>query len=118
MMHNSLNIKTAVAYIPYQDLENKHMLLGLLDQPNNFVSHLRRYANSLTTQMVFGFRTLSTEDPRLLQFFKACLHHFLDHSYRKSKSVSRVSKNGVSLSAVRVLSSWIFTPFSEYFLRS
>ncbi|OAL34493.1 hypothetical protein AYO20_06336 [Fonsecaea nubica] len=70
MMHNTLNIKTAVAYIPYQDLENKQMLLGLLERPDDFVLHLRRYTSSLTTQMVYGFRTISTEDPRMLQFFR------------------------------------------------
>lgn len=69
MMHNTLNIKTAVAYIPYQDLENKSMLLGLLERPDDFVLHLRRYTSSLTTQMVYGFRTTSTEDERMLQFF-------------------------------------------------
>jgi hypothetical protein len=70
MMHNTLNIKTAVAYIPYQDLENKEMMFGLLTDPADFVGHLRRFSNSLTTQMVFGFRTISRQDPRLLQFFK------------------------------------------------
>lgn len=70
MMHNTLNIKTAIAYIPYQDLENKNMMLGLLERPNDFILHLRRYTSSLTTQMVYGFRTISTEDPRMLQFFK------------------------------------------------
>ena len=113
MMHNTLNIKTAVAYIPYQDLENKNMMLGLLERPDEFVSHLSklscaprivpakpecfvtkaapsvlslllptgcpgtgsnvyvgRYTSSLTTQMVYGFRTISNEDPRMLQFFR------------------------------------------------
>lgn len=69
MIHNILNIKAAVTYIPYQDLENKFMLLGLLDQPREFANHIRRYTNSLTTQMVFGFRTLSFDDPKLQQLF-------------------------------------------------
>lgn len=69
-MHNSLNIKTAVAYIPYQDLENKDMMVAFLDDPNDFLKHVRRYTSSLTTQMVFGFRTTSKNDPRLLEFFE------------------------------------------------
>lgn len=72
-MHNSLNIRTAVAYIPYQDLENKDMMVGFLDDPGDFLQHVRRYTNSLTTQMVFGFRTTSKDDPRLLRFFKVCV---------------------------------------------
>lgn len=70
MVHTNLNIKTAVAYVPYQDLEAKEMLLGFLDDPDDFVGHVRRFSNSLTTQMVFGFRTISRADPRLIQFFK------------------------------------------------
>ena len=69
MVHNILNIKAAKSYVPYQDLENKQMLLGLLEQPNSFVGHIRRYTNSLTTQMVFGFRTISINDPKLIQLF-------------------------------------------------
>ena len=74
MMHNTLNIKTAVAYVPYQNLENKYLLLSLLESPDNFVGHLRRYTSSLTTQMVYGFRTISIDDPRMLQFFRASNH--------------------------------------------
>jgi len=69
MIHNILNINAARSYVPYQDLENKQMLVGLLDAPNNFVDHLRRYTNSLTTQMVFGFRTTNIDDPKLQQLF-------------------------------------------------
>ena len=70
IVHNILNIKAAKSYVPYQDLENKQMLAGFLDDPNSFVGHIRRYSNSLTTQMVFGFRTLSIDDPKLIQLFE------------------------------------------------
>jgi hypothetical protein len=70
MIHNILNIRAAVTYVPYQDLENKHMLLGFLDEPTKFVNHLQRYSNSLTTQMVFGFRTPNIDDPKLKQLFE------------------------------------------------
>jgi hypothetical protein len=69
VVHNNLNIKAAKTYVPYQDLENKAMLVGLLDKPDLFVDHIRRYTNSLTTQMVFGFRTTSIDDPKLKQLF-------------------------------------------------
>jgi len=70
MMHNTLNIKTAVAYIPYQDLENRDMMMAFLDHPEGFLKHVRRYTTSLTTQMVYGFRTTSEQDPRLVKFFE------------------------------------------------
>ncbi|KAI1748991.1 cytochrome P450 [Xylaria castorea] len=67
IVHNSLNIKASRAYVPYQDLENKAMLLGFLEQPSRFFNHLQRYTNSISTQMIFGFRTLDIDDPRLEQ---------------------------------------------------
>jgi cytochrome P450 len=69
IVHNNLNIKAARTYVPYQDLENKAMLVGFLDKPDLFIDHIRRYTNSLTTQMVFGFRTTSIDDPKLIQLF-------------------------------------------------
>lgn len=71
LVHNSLNIKAARTYVPYQDLENKAMLLALLDDPVRFLDHIRRYTNSLTTQMIFGFRTIDPDDPRLKQLYRS-----------------------------------------------
>ncbi|KAF2177781.1 cytochrome P450 [Zopfia rhizophila CBS 207.26] len=68
-LHQILSVSAARTYVPYQDLENKAMLLGVLENPNNFIEHLRRYTASLTTQMTFGFRTTSIEDPRFKQAF-------------------------------------------------
>ncbi|KAI0906969.1 cytochrome P450 [Ustulina deusta] len=67
IVHNSLNMKAARTYVPYQDLENKAMLVGFLDQPSQFFNHIRRYTNSISTQMIFGFRTLDIHDPKLEQ---------------------------------------------------
>lgn len=68
-IHNILNIKAAVTYVRYQDLENKIMLQGLLDQPEDFLAHIRRYTFSLSTQIIFGYRAPDTQDPNLLQLF-------------------------------------------------
>ncbi|CEN62725.1 hypothetical protein ASPCAL09357 [Aspergillus calidoustus] len=70
MTHSILNVKAAATYVPYQDLENKRMMLDLLDEPAEFAAHIRRYTTSLTTQMIFGFRTVDKNDPRLLQLFQ------------------------------------------------
>ncbi|ORY15451.1 putative cytochrome P450 oxidoreductase [Clohesyomyces aquaticus] len=68
-VHNHLSITAAKSYIPYQDVENKDMLLGFLEEPEQWDAHLRRYTNSLTTQIVFGFQATSNEDRKLLQLF-------------------------------------------------
>lgn len=65
MAHGTLNVGVAKAYVPYQDLENKHMLASILGRPALFADHIRRYTNSLTTQMIFGFRTTAIDDPKL-----------------------------------------------------
>jgi hypothetical protein len=70
MIHNILNIKAATTYVPYQDLESKQMLLGLLDQPGGFVEEIQRFTISLTTQMIYGFRTSAIGDPKVNQFFE------------------------------------------------
>ncbi|KAK5445145.1 hypothetical protein LTS15_010236 [Exophiala xenobiotica] len=69
MIHNILNIKAAVTYLPYQDLENKILLAGLLDTPDDFLNHIRRFSYSLSTQMIFGYRCPDLKDPRLQQLF-------------------------------------------------
>jgi hypothetical protein len=55
--------------VPYQDLENKIMLQGLLDEPRAFLDHIRRYTFSLSTQIIFGYRSPSVIDPNLQQLF-------------------------------------------------
>ncbi|OAL39602.1 hypothetical protein AYO20_00999 [Fonsecaea nubica] len=71
LIHNILNIKVAAKYIPYQDLENKVLLKGLLDSPgaDDLFQHLRRFAYSLSTQMIFGYRCPDFRDKRLNQLF-------------------------------------------------
>jgi len=64
-------MRAAITYVPYQDLENKQMLCDLLDTPGDYAHHVRRYSNSLTTQMVFGFRTSEHTDPKLRQLFES-----------------------------------------------
>ena len=67
--HRVLNITAARTYVPYQDLENKAMLVGFLDSPGDFIEHIRRYTASLTTQMTFGFRTTSIQNPDFKEAF-------------------------------------------------
>lgn len=69
IMHSVLHINASKGYVPYQDLESKQMLCGILDEPHFFGDHIRRFTNSLTTQMVFGFRTIDIHDENLKRLY-------------------------------------------------
>lgn len=69
--HNTLDVKAATSYVPYQDLESKQLLADFLTSPDLFEDHIKRYTHSQTTQIVFGFRTTTIDDPNLKQFFKS-----------------------------------------------
>ncbi|EHK18434.1 uncharacterized protein TRIVIDRAFT_47601 [Trichoderma virens Gv29-8] len=70
LAHGLLNVKVSRTYVPYQDLESRDMLMGLLESPKDFLNHIRRYTTSLTTQMAFGYRTPSSDDKGLLEMFE------------------------------------------------
>lgn len=50
-------------------LENKQMLYELVQQPDLFLEHIRRYSNALTTSMIFGWRTPTYRDEKMMQLF-------------------------------------------------
>lgn len=70
MIHNLLNAKTAVKYIPFQELELKQMLSDMIDEPARFHNHVRRYSTSLVTSMVFGWRSTSFDEPAVKQIYE------------------------------------------------
>lgn len=79
LVHTLLNVSAAKSYVPYQVLENQQMLCEILHQPENVLNAVRRYSNSLTTAMTFGWRTHSNADPKMQQLFEgfdafACLN--------------------------------------------
>lgn len=69
MIHNLLNAKKAVDYVPYQELELKQMLSDMIDRPSAFHDHVRRYSTSLVTTFVFGWRSPSFHDPAVKQIY-------------------------------------------------
>ncbi|ORY71931.1 cytochrome P450 [Pseudomassariella vexata] len=71
LAHSLLNVRVARTYVPYQDLEVRAMLVGFLEKPDNFANHIRHYTTYLTTQMTFGYRTPTSDDPNLLEMFDA-----------------------------------------------
>lgn len=44
-------------------------MVDLLDEPHLVFDHIRRYTNSIATQMVYGFRTSKIDDPQLLSMY-------------------------------------------------
>lgn len=52
------------------------MLVDILERPAEHRKHIQRYSNSVTCQMVYGFRTTTWSDPRLQSvvsvFFEVC----------------------------------------------
>jgi hypothetical protein len=83
LAHRILNVAVARTYVQYQDLENKAMLMGMLETPAHFIDHVRRYTASLTTQMTFGFRTISIEDPNFKEAFEVCILFYISCGIRK-----------------------------------
>jgi cytochrome P450 len=69
LVHTLLNVAAAKSYVPYQVLENQQMLYEILHEPENVLNAVRRYSNSLTTAMTFGWRTHSNDDPKMQQLF-------------------------------------------------
>ena len=51
-MYHDFNIRAARKYWPLQEHEARVLLLGLLDKPRRWTSHLRRYSSRLNTQLL------------------------------------------------------------------
>ncbi|KAH8897490.1 cytochrome P450 [Thozetella sp. PMI_491] len=105
-LHSILNIRTASSYVPYQDLESRLMMVSLLDSPELLQDHIRRYTDSLTTQMIFGYRAVSADDPRI-----AAIHESFS---RVVKLASFASGEILDLyPPIRMLPDWLL-PIRKY----
>ncbi|KAI0113811.1 cytochrome P450 family protein [Hypoxylon sp. NC0597] len=63
--HKILNAKAILAYTPYQLLESRQMLIDILDSAAEHKRHIQRFSNSISCQIVYGFRTTAWSDPNL-----------------------------------------------------
>lgn len=70
MVHSLLNVKTAVDYIPFQELELRQMLADMVRAPNKYHDHVRRYSTSLVTSFTFGWRSLAFSHPDVRQIYE------------------------------------------------
>lgn len=71
LFHSLLHLKASKSYVPYQDLESTSMMIALLDQPELAFDHIRRFTNSLATQIIYGFRVPRIDDPQLLRLYES-----------------------------------------------
>ncbi|KAF2035272.1 putative cytochrome P450 [Setomelanomma holmii] len=69
LIHNALSLKKVAAYQPYQEMETRQLLYDILHDSTGLLEHFRRWASSLITSVVFGFRWKTLDDSRLQEFF-------------------------------------------------
>jgi len=69
MIHQFLGIQAVNKYRPIIDFESKQLMVDLLDSPEDFYDHNRRYAASVIFQITYGHRIPTMSDPRGEQIF-------------------------------------------------
>ncbi|KAI0772509.1 cytochrome P450 [Trametes elegans] len=72
LMQKALGPGAIPTYHPLLEIETQALLKRLLDDPNNFDSHIRRYAGSLVLLVVYGYRVSSNND-ELLNLAEECV---------------------------------------------
>ena len=63
MAHALLNTTVSPTYLPVQDLESKRLLFDMLNEPDEFYDHNRRYAASVIITATYGHRIDSWDHP-------------------------------------------------------
>ncbi|KAF9891617.1 hypothetical protein FE257_003628 [Aspergillus nanangensis] len=61
--HALLNNQAAVSYQPIQDFESKQLMTELLDTPDDFYQHNRRYSSSVIMYVAYGYRLPTWQHP-------------------------------------------------------
>lgn len=76
-MHNVLMARQQDVFMPFQDLESKHLLWDYLEKPDRWWSANGRYANSVIMSVVYGRRSM-LDDPDVVELFET-LELFLEN---------------------------------------
>ncbi|KAL6250787.1 hypothetical protein RBB50_003090 [Rhinocladiella similis] len=79
--HRCLSIKSADAMKPSSSLESHRYLLDVLQDPENFLKHVKRYTSSVIMFSIYGRRVLDLNDPVLGAIYDE-LSHFSEASSR------------------------------------
>ncbi|KAH8721733.1 cytochrome P450 [Ilyonectria robusta] len=60
MYHVRLNVKSADRYLPYQHFDSLQLLNDFAINPGGWVQHVQRYTASISTTLLYGWRTPQT----------------------------------------------------------
>ncbi|KAF5026974.1 hypothetical protein F66182_1004 [Fusarium sp. NRRL 66182] len=60
MYHVRLNVKSADRYLPYQEFDSLQLINDLAVNPKSWVHHVQRYTASVSTALLYGWRTPTT----------------------------------------------------------
>lgn len=77
--HALLNINISTSYQPVQDLESKQLMFDLLNDPDHFYDHNRRYSASVIITVTYGKRVANWDDPLVKKIY-AVLANFQQYS--------------------------------------
>ncbi|RTE70058.1 hypothetical protein BHE90_015554 [Fusarium euwallaceae] len=61
MYHVRLNVKSADRYLPYQAFDSLQLINDLAVRPEGWVQHVQRYTASISTALLYGWRTPATD---------------------------------------------------------
>lgn len=67
--HALLNSTAAIKYQPVQDFESKQLMVELLDSPERFYEHNRRYSASVIMLVTYGYRLPTWEHPLVKKIY-------------------------------------------------
>ncbi|OQU99356.1 hypothetical protein CLAIMM_04995 [Cladophialophora immunda] len=124
LYHARLNVRTTDTYLPYQHFESIQFLHDLLYQPAEFLEHTRRFTASVSTTLIYGWRTPKIHDgwvKSLLEWFDTtsdAINFQLVDFYPFLKPWYRIMPHWLSsykrlLRHIRKLENAIFIPLLE-----
>lgn len=67
--HSLLNISISTSYQPVQDLESKQLMFDLLQDPEHFYDHNRRYSASVILTVAYGQRMANWDNPLVKKIY-------------------------------------------------
>ncbi|KAI1623910.1 cytochrome P450 [Exophiala viscosa] len=67
--HALLNANSAIKYQPIQDFESKQLMVELIDSPEKFYQHNRRYSASVVMLLTYGYRLPKWDHPLVKQIY-------------------------------------------------
>ena len=119
--HALLNAKTAIRYQPVLDFESKQLLSDLLETPEKFYEHNRRYSSSVIMFLTSGYRLPSWEHPLVQKIYTV-----LGNLTEMTASGAHVVDSFPSLASLpqRLLGNWrrhaqsVFSRDSKIYLES